>query len=153
MRGTVSDVAYLHFIVFDSDGTTPLTAQAGSCTSNLRKNGAAASETVTIAEIGSTGRYVASFTPAAAGNFHLSITCTDDRVQGDSFEVEVADLDSMQTDVTFCKNMLGGRWRIDESTNKMTFYEDDNTTVVATFSLKDIDGTGAFDHIYERTRD
>jgi len=153
MRAKKDEVTYMHFIVFDSDGKTPLTGQAGSCTSSLRKNGAAASETVTIAEIGSTGRYVASFTPLAVGSYHLSVTCPDDRVQGESFEVEAADLDSLDTKITFIHNIEGGRWKIDTSTNKMIFYEDDNVTEVATFTLKDADGVAGYDDPYERTRD
>lgn len=152
MHVKTGDTHYMEFIVFDTDGVTPLTGQAGSCTSSLRKNGAAATETVTIAEIGSTGRYTASFASVTAGQFHLSVTCPDDRVQGEHFEVEDADLDSIATDVTFAKNMLGGRWKIDRTAKTMTFYEDDNTTIVATFSLWDIDGVAAWDNIFERRR-
>lgn len=153
MRAKTDEVAYMHFIVFDSDGTTPLTGQAASCTSSLRKNGAAASETATIAEIGSTGRYVASFTPTAVGSFHLSVTCPDDRVQGEHFEVENTDLDDLDTMVTFIYDIEGGRWKIDETTNKMTFYKSDNTSSVAVFTLKDVDGTEDYRDPYERTRD
>ncbi len=153
MHVRAGDTYYMEFIVFDTDGITPLTGQAGGCTSSLRKNGAAASETVTIAEIGSTGRYTASFASVAAGQFHLSVTCPDNRVQGEHFEVEDADLDSMQADVTFIKDIEGGGWKIDVATNKQTFYEDDNETEVAVFSLKDKDGSAASDDVYQRDRD
>jgi len=153
MRAKKDEVTYMHFIVFDSDGTTPLSGEAANCTSSLRKNGAAASETVTIAEIGSTGRYVASFTPLAVGSYHLSVTCPDDRVQGESFEVEAADLDSLDTKLTFVHDIAGGRRKIDRSTKKETFYKSDNTTDVATFSLFDRNGDAATEGVYERTRD
>jgi hypothetical protein len=153
MHVKTGDTHYAGWTIFDTDGTTPLTGQAASCTTYLQKNGAAAAETVTVAEISSTGRYYASFASAAAGFFHLSVTCPDDRVHGFDFEVEDADLDSMQTDVTFIKNIEGGGWKIDESTNKQTFYESDNSTVVAVFSLKDIDGNAASDDVYQRDRD
>lgn len=153
MRATTDKVAYLHFTVFDTDGITPLTGQAASCTSYLSYNGTAGSEAVTIAEIGSSGHYAAYFTPTASGSFHLSITCPDDRVQGDHFEVEDADLDSLDTKVTFIYDIEGGRWIIDEATNKQKFYKADGSTEVAIFSMENIDGNPASDDVYERTRD
>ena len=153
MRAKTDEVAYMEFIVFDSDGVTPLSGQAGSCTSSLRKNGAAASESATIAEIGSTGRYTASFTPTASGSFHLSVTCPDNRVQGESFQVEDADLDELDAMMTFVYDILSGRRKIDRTTKKETFYKPDNTTPVAVFSLKDRDGVAASEGVYERTRD
>jgi hypothetical protein len=153
MHVKTGDTHYMEFIVFDSDGKTTLTGQAASCTSSLRKNGAAASETVTIAEIGSTGRYTASFASLTAGFFHLSVTCPDDRVVGEHFEVEDADLDSLDTKVTFIFDIEGGRWKIDTSTNKMYFYKADGTSEVAVFTLKDAAGVAGYDDPYERTRD
>lgn len=153
MRAKTDEVAYMEFIVFGSDGVTPLTEQAGSCTSSLRKNGAAATETVTIAEIGETGRYTASFTPTASGSFHLSVTCPDGRVQGESFQVEDADLDDLDAMLTFVYDIEGGRWKIDRTTKKQTVWKADGTTEVAVFSLKDRDGTAASEGVYERTRD
>ncbi len=153
MHVKTGDTHYMEFIVFGSDGVTPLTGQAGSCTSSLRKNGAAAAEAVTIAEIGSTGRYTASFASVAAGQFHLSVTCPDNRVQGEHFEVEDADLDSLDTKITFLYDIEGGRWKIDRTTNKMYFYKADGTTLVATFTLKDADGAEGYDDPFERTRD
>jgi len=88
----------MHFTVFDTDGTTPLTGQAGSCTEDLRKNGATTAEVVTLAEIGASGYYYASFTPLATSNYDLEVTCPDGRVIGESYETEVADLDDIKTD-------------------------------------------------------
>jgi hypothetical protein len=153
MHVKTGDTHHMQFHVFGTDGKSPLTGQAGSCTSSLRKNGAAASETVTIAEIGTTGRYDATFVSLSAGFYQLSVTCPDDRVVGEHFEVEDADLDSIATEVTFIYDIEGGRWKIDTSTNKMTFYKSDNTSVVATFTLKDADGVAGYDDPYERTRD
>jgi len=89
----------MHFTVFDTDGVTPLTGQAGSCTSSLRKNGATTAESVTIGEIGSTGRYYASFTPTAISNYDLEVTCPDDRVVGENWETEAVDLDDLKTEI------------------------------------------------------
>jgi len=54
--------------------------------------------------------------------------------------------------VEFLKDMEGGRWKIDETAKTMTFYKEDNVTVVATFALKDINGNSSFESIFERTR-
>ncbi len=45
-----------------------------------------------------------------------------------------------------------GRWIIDENTNQMVFYEDDNVTEIARYDLKDRDGNPSIDEIFERTR-
>jgi len=54
--------------------------------------------------------------------------------------------------IDFIRNIEGGRWKIDTSTNKMTFYKDDNTTAVATFDLKDSDGSASSTSVFERVR-
>ena len=54
--------------------------------------------------------------------------------------------------IEFLKDMEGGRWKIDETAKTMTFYKEDNTTVIATFNLKDINGNASFESIFERTR-
>jgi len=99
VKAKANEITYMHFSVFDSDSVTPLTGQAGSCTSSLRKNGASTAEAVTIAEIGSTGRYHASFTPLAVSNYDLEVTCPDDRVIGEAWETETNDLDDLATDI------------------------------------------------------
>jgi hypothetical protein len=43
-----------------------------------------------------------------------------------------------------------GRWKIDKVANTMTFYREDNLTVVATFNLFDDTGAPAFDGVFER---
>ncbi len=43
-----------------------------------------------------------------------------------------------------------GRWKIDPNTNRMVFYRDDNSTVVATFDLFDSAGAPTFDGVFER---
>lgn len=94
-----NELTYMHFTVFSADGITPLTGQAGSCTSSLRKNGATTAEAVTIAEIGATGRYYSSFTPLAVAEYDLEVTCPDGRVMGDEFEVQAHDFDDLGTDL------------------------------------------------------
>lgn len=95
VRAKSNETARMHFTVFDTDGLTPLTGQAGGCTDSLLYNGATSAQVVTIAEIGVTGHYIASFTPNAIGDWDLEVTCPDDRVVGESFEVESIDLDDL----------------------------------------------------------
>ncbi len=151
MRAKVGELSYLHFVIFDTDGVTPLSGQAGSCTYYLSKNGAATGEAVTIAEIGGTGHYKASVTLLSAANYHLTVTCPDGRVVGDSFEAEIADLDDLSTDLTFLSGMFCGRWIIDEATGIMSFYKADNVTLLRQFQLKDRDGNAGYIDPFERT--
>ena len=51
-------------------------------------------------------------------------------------------------DVTFIKAIEGGKWEI--ASNQMIFYDDDNTTVIATFNLFDSAGSPAMTEIYKR---
>ncbi len=88
----------MHFTVFAADGITPLTGQAGACTSYLALDNATAPEAVTIAEIGATGHYHASFTPLSVGEYDLEVTCPDGRVMGESYEVLAHDIDEIWTD-------------------------------------------------------
>jgi len=98
-----NELVYIPFTVFGTDGITPLTGQAGSCTYNLTLNNANAPEVVTIAEIGSTGYYYASFTPLSLGTYDLEITCPDDRVLGETLFCETNDLDDIKTDTAAIK--------------------------------------------------
>ncbi len=43
-----------------------------------------------------------------------------------------------------------GRWKIDKVANTMTFYRDDNVTVVAVFDLFDDNTVPTFDGVFER---
>jgi hypothetical protein len=54
--------------------------------------------------------------------------------------------------IQFIKSVEGGRWKLDSSDNTMTFYEDDNTTVVASFGMSGSDGSPAVTDVYERNR-
>lgn len=95
----VGDTAYFHFTVFGADGVTPLTGQAGAVSDDLFYNGAANGQTVTIAEIGVTGSYYASFVPNAVGDWKLRLTNPDGRVVSKMWHVENEDADSLATDI------------------------------------------------------
>ena len=53
-------------------------------------------------------------------------------------------------DIDFIKEIEGGRWKINTSTNQMVFYKSDNSTVVATFNLFDSDGNASYTSVFER---
>jgi hypothetical protein len=43
-----------------------------------------------------------------------------------------------------------GRWRIDKTSNQLYFYDDDDSTVIYTFDLKDADGEGSVRAVWDR---
>ncbi len=55
---------------------------------------------------------------------------------------------SLQTDITFLKDIDSGKWEITE--NQMIFYKADGTTEVARFNLFDASGHPAMTEIYKR---
>jgi len=54
--------------------------------------------------------------------------------------------------IAFIKDIEGGRWTIDNITNKMTFYKSDNTTVVAEFDLQNSAGAPSVSEVFTRLR-
>ena len=50
-------------------------------------------------------------------------------------EANAANLDEVKTSVKFTEQMTSGRWSIDTTNKTMTFFDDDNITEVAKFSL------------------
>ena len=61
-------------------------------------------------------------------------------------------LGTMETDLSFIKEIEGGRWKIDTDTKQMIFYKSDNTTIVATFNLLDSNQAASFSNVFERIR-
>ena len=43
-----------------------------------------------------------------------------------------------------------GRWLVDENTNEMVFYQDDNVTEIARYALFDRNGSSSIDELFER---
>jgi hypothetical protein len=59
---------------------------------------------------------------------------------------------TLDADLTFVKDMLGGQWKIDDNQFQMIFYKDDNTTEVARFDLRDNKGDPSFLSVFLRQR-
>ncbi len=107
--GVVNVLHEAHFTVFQADGVTPLTGQAGGVTSSLVANGAGTAEAVAIAEIGVTGRYFASYTPLSQGTYDLRLTmpAVDGRVLGETMEVYDRDIGDLTRIVDVQTALIG----------------------------------------------
>jgi hypothetical protein len=60
--------------------------------------------------------------------------------------------EEVETDQKVTRHFTNGRWLIDENTHEMIFYQEDNTTEMARFDLKDKDGSATFQDVFERIR-
>lgn len=129
----VNQVVKTHFAVFDADGYTKKTGQAGACVASLWLNGAVSAVSVTIAEIGTSGEYTATFTPNAVGLWHIEVLDTNNTIWQDDVEARVADIDLLYRYET-------GRWKIDKVSSTMTFYAEDGVTPLIVYNLKDAAG-------------
>lgn len=75
----------------------------------------------------------------------------DIQVMLNSLQTALVDLiNVMQTDVTFIRDIEGGRWRIVGT--QMVFYKEDNVTEVARFNLFDTNGSESASNVFERQR-
>ncbi len=84
----------------------------------------------------------------------LPMTYATEQFNIEENDPKLADVWQMVSDITGSVQGLYdvafGRWKIDANTNRMVFYRDDNTTVVATFDLLDSSGVPTFDGVFER---
>jgi len=84
----------------------------------------------------------------------LPVTYATEQFNIEENDPRLADVWQMVNDITGSVQGLYdvafGRWKIDVNTNRMVFYRDDNTTVVATFDLLDSSGAPTFDGVFER---
>jgi len=68
----------------------------------------------------------------------------------DTLETLSDQIDSITTDVTFLKDIEGGKWKIEA--NQMIFCKSDNLTEIARFNLKDSSGNPAMTNVFQRER-
>lgn len=59
---------------------------------------------------------------------------------------------AIDADLTFVKDMIGGRWHIDHETAQMVFYKGDNSTEVARFNLRDKNDNPSYLSVFDRNR-
>ena len=58
--------------------------------------------------------------------------------------------EEVKIDQKMARYIHTGRWLVDENTNQMVFYQDDNTTEIARYSLFDRDGNSSIEELFER---
>ncbi len=58
--------------------------------------------------------------------------------------------EEVKIDQKMARYIHTGRWVVDESTNEMTFYQDDNVTEIAKYGLFDRNGNSSIAELFER---
>jgi len=58
--------------------------------------------------------------------------------------------EEVKIDQKMARYIHTGRWLVDENTNQMIFYQDDNTTEIAKYDLFDRDGNSSITELFER---
>ena len=58
--------------------------------------------------------------------------------------------EEVKIDQKMARYIHTGRWLVDEDTNQMIFFQDDNTTEIARYSLFDRNGNSSIDELFER---
>jgi len=89
----------------------------------------------------------ASETNATTNKTEIIAAVDENEVKIDALQ---ASLTAAATDITLIRKVETGRWRIDDVTNTMIFYDNDNVTPLLTFALKDVSGLPSAVNIFER---
>jgi hypothetical protein len=72
---------------------------------------------------------------------------------GESTPIFASDeYNGVEEDVSFIKSVTGGRWKLNPITNVMTFYEEDNLTPVASFSMYNSTNQPSVLEVHQRLR-
>jgi hypothetical protein len=58
--------------------------------------------------------------------------------------------EEVKIDQKMARYIHTGRWIVDENTNEMIFYQDDNTTEIARYALFDRNGKSSIQELFER---
>lgn len=69
-------------------------------------------------------------------------------ISGDITDIKSA----VASDLTFIRDMIGGRWRIDSENFQMIFYKEDNMTEVARFDLRDKNDNPSYLSVFNRNK-
>jgi hypothetical protein len=114
---------------------------------------------VTVSEISSTGtfKYLFNITVTEKTEFLLIMSngTIDKRgklVLG-GYPDDIEDLlETIETDLSFIKEIEGGRWKIDTVKKQMVFYNEAGNVEIAKFQLYDKDHIPAYVNVMERER-
>jgi hypothetical protein len=58
--------------------------------------------------------------------------------------------EEVKIDQKMARYIHTGRWQVDEKTNQMIFFQDDNTTEIARYALFDRNGNSSIQELFER---
>ena len=58
--------------------------------------------------------------------------------------------EEVKIDQKMARYIHTGRWLVDENTNEMAFFQDDNTTEIARYALFDRNGSSSIEELFER---
>ena len=75
-----------------------------------------------------------------------------DTGDGSSTIFATDEYNGIEEDVIFIKAVTGGRWKLNPLTNVMTFYEEDNLTPVASFSMYNSVNQPSVMEVHQRIR-
>jgi len=115
---------------------------------------------VAMIQVGTTNFWRYKWEPASlvVGQYFAEYTLVDpdgatfvgsEDVAIQDFSVQ-SDLLLVKADMELVRKVETGRWRIDRTLDQMIFYDDDNTTPLLTFDLKNIDSLPDHVNIFER---
>lgn len=85
-----------------------------------------------------------SFSQHFSGSILWEVTASNGNVVFASDEVEI--------DSRLTRHFTVGQWEIDNNTNEMIFYQDDNVTEMGRFDLKDENGSPSVASVFKRIR-
>jgi hypothetical protein len=106
-----------------------------------------------MTQVGGSNTWRYRWQPAslAAGQYTAEYSLVD--TDGSAFvgldDVVIEDF-ALQVDVELIRKVETGRWKLDQVTNVMTFYDDDGVTPLLEFDMKDINGLPSAVNIFER---
>lgn len=116
-------------------------------------------DAVAVSEIASTGifKYLFNLVVTEKTEFLLMIsdgitTKNGQLIMGGYPDTLEGLLGTVETDISFIKEIEGGRWKIDTATKQMIFYNEAGTVEVAKFQLYDEDHNPSYDNVIERER-
>ena len=147
MRAKVDVALTDEFAVTDSSGNPVTGLVDGDFTKQLyNPSGTEVAWSIVpvITELGN-GLYRVVFTPNAVGNWLLNIVHATYFPWGKSsnYTIDKADINDIY-------EVMYGKWKIEN--DQLKLYKDDNTTLIATFDLKDASGQPNMVDVFEREK-
>ena len=153
-RPNPSQVA-LQVTAHNLDGT-PKTVLASATVRVYHMSGVSEVEdlaSTVLAQIGSSNTWRYVWTPVAlpVGQYfaEYALEDSDGATHVDVEGIVIQDF-ALQVDVELIRKVETGRWRIDQVTDKMYFYDENGVDVLLEFDLKDINGLPSHVNIFER---